>query len=310
MSDLGVRLERAASTAASLRDAIGKVLVGQTAVVDEVLFALVAGGHVLLEGAPGVGKTLLVRTLSECLDLRFSRIQFTPALMPSDVLGANVLVLDASGRPMAVAVPGADVRDWEDLAAGPCPGFAEATAGEGCLYIADIGDNQESRERITIYQVPVPPPGSTSTKVTSTIHLRYPDRAHDAEALVITTSGTFIITKDIPARVYRFVAAANPGQAATLTLSRTLTEEARITGAAVSPDERWVALRSNRMLFLYTLDHFVNGGEPNRIDLRSFNEPQGEGVTFGSDADLYLVSEGGGKNAAGVLTRIRCAFLR
>jgi MoxR-like ATPase len=99
MSDLSARLERAARAATSLRDAIGQVLVGQAAVVDEVLWALVAGGHVLLEGAPGVGKTLLVRTLAACLDLRFSRIQFTPDLMPSDVLGANVLVLDASGRP-------------------------------------------------------------------------------------------------------------------------------------------------------------------------------------------------------------------
>lgn len=120
----------------------------------------------------------------------------------------------------------------------------------------------------------------------------------------------FIITKEVPARVYRLPVQDNPGQTATVTLVRTLNETVRITGAAVSPDERWVALRSNRTLFVYTLDGFANGGEPIRIDLRSFKEPQGEGVTFGSDADLYLVSEGGGKNAAGVLTRIHCAFLR
>ena len=77
---------------------MGRVIVGQDAVLDQVLWALVAGGHVLLEGAPGLGKTLVVRTLSACLDLRFSRIQFTPDLMPSDVLGASVLVLDAAGR--------------------------------------------------------------------------------------------------------------------------------------------------------------------------------------------------------------------
>jgi len=59
---------------------------------------LAAGGHVLLEGAPGLGKTLLVRTLAQCLDLRFSRIQFTPDLMPSDVVGTNVLVMDAAQR--------------------------------------------------------------------------------------------------------------------------------------------------------------------------------------------------------------------
>jgi MoxR-like ATPase len=58
-----------------------------------VLWGLVAGGHVLLEGNPGLGKTLLVRTLSSCLDLRFSRIQFTPDLMPSDITGTNVLLM-------------------------------------------------------------------------------------------------------------------------------------------------------------------------------------------------------------------------
>jgi MoxR-like ATPase len=91
-------LTAAAATRTKLRDAIGEVVVGQDEVVDQVLWALVAGGHVLLEGAPGLGKTLLVRTLSTCLDLRFSRIQFTPDLMPSDVIGASVLVLDATGR--------------------------------------------------------------------------------------------------------------------------------------------------------------------------------------------------------------------
>ncbi len=73
------------------------MIVGQDAVVEEVLWCLIAGGHVLLEGNPGLGKTLLVRTLSACLDLRFSRIQFTPDLMPSDVIGTNVLVLSSEG---------------------------------------------------------------------------------------------------------------------------------------------------------------------------------------------------------------------
>jgi MoxR-like ATPase len=92
------RLKGAADAVARLRDAIGRVVVGQTAVVDQVMWSLVAGGHVLLEGAPGLGKTLLVRTLSQCLDLKFSRIQFTPDLMPSDVTGTNVLVMDATQR--------------------------------------------------------------------------------------------------------------------------------------------------------------------------------------------------------------------
>ena len=91
-------LNEAKEAVAKLRDAIGQVVVGQNEVVDQVMWALVAGGHVLLEGAPGLGKTLLVRTLSQCLELKFSRIQFTPDLMPSDVIGTNVLVMDPAQR--------------------------------------------------------------------------------------------------------------------------------------------------------------------------------------------------------------------
>ena len=75
----------------ALRSEIGKVIVGQEAIVDGTLNALFANGHVLLEGVPGLGKTLLVRTLSQVLDLSFNRIQFTPDLMPADVLGTNMV---------------------------------------------------------------------------------------------------------------------------------------------------------------------------------------------------------------------------
>jgi MoxR-like ATPase len=91
-------LHEATRRIGALREAIGSIIVGQSAVVDQVMWGLVAGGHLLLEGAPGLGKTLLVRTLSSCLDLKFSRIQFTPDLMPSDVIGTNVLVMDPSQR--------------------------------------------------------------------------------------------------------------------------------------------------------------------------------------------------------------------
>jgi MoxR-like ATPase len=77
---------------------VHKVIVGHDEIVDQVLVALFAGGHVLLEGVPGLGKTLLVRTLAGCLDLSFSRIQFTPDLMPADIIGTNIIVEDAEGR--------------------------------------------------------------------------------------------------------------------------------------------------------------------------------------------------------------------
>jgi MoxR-like ATPase len=82
----------------ALRAEIGKVIVGHQDIVDGTLTALFAGGHVLLEGVPGLGKTLLVRTLSEVLDLSFSRIQFTPDLMPADILGTNLVMETPAGR--------------------------------------------------------------------------------------------------------------------------------------------------------------------------------------------------------------------
>lgn len=83
---------------AALRAEIGKVVVGQEEIVESTVIALFAGGHVLLEGVPGLGKTLLVRTLSEVLDLSFNRIQFTPDLMPADILGTNIVMETQGGR--------------------------------------------------------------------------------------------------------------------------------------------------------------------------------------------------------------------
>ena len=85
-------------TFARLRQSIGRVLVGQDEIVDGVLTAIFSGGHVLLEGVPGLGKTLLVRTLSDALDLGFSRVQFTPDLMPADILGTNLVMEGRDGR--------------------------------------------------------------------------------------------------------------------------------------------------------------------------------------------------------------------
>jgi MoxR-like ATPase len=94
----------AAEAVARFRDDLGRLsreigqrLVGQIEIVEGVIAALLAGGHVLLEGVPGLGKTLLVKTLAETLDLAFSRIQFTPDLMPADVVGTNMIV-ESSGE--------------------------------------------------------------------------------------------------------------------------------------------------------------------------------------------------------------------
>src|SRR6185436_13871887 len=84
-------LTQAADTLATLRSSIGRAMVGQPAVVEQVLVAMVASGHVLIEGVPGLGKTLLVRALSKALSLPHARVQFTPDMMPSDITGHAVL---------------------------------------------------------------------------------------------------------------------------------------------------------------------------------------------------------------------------
>jgi len=81
-----------------LHDEVAKVIVGGEPIIDGVLTCLFAGGHCLLEGVPGLGKTLLVRTLSEALNLNFSRIQFTPDLMPADIIGTNIIAEDETGH--------------------------------------------------------------------------------------------------------------------------------------------------------------------------------------------------------------------
>jgi MoxR-like ATPase len=90
--------ERYAEVAAAIEDQIGHVIVGQHALVRQVLICLLCEGHALLEGVPGLGKTQLLRTLSEVVDVPFSRIQFTPDLMPADILGTQVLSDDGDGR--------------------------------------------------------------------------------------------------------------------------------------------------------------------------------------------------------------------
>ena len=90
----------------ALRTEVGKVIVGHAEIINGVLTAMFAGGHVLLEGVPGLGKTLLIKTLAESLHLSFSRVQFTPDLMPADIIGTNLLAEDDAGNRQLQFQPG------------------------------------------------------------------------------------------------------------------------------------------------------------------------------------------------------------
>jgi MoxR-like ATPase len=93
-----ISVEEFHQTAQAIKNEVGKIIVGQDKVVLQVLMCIIAGGHALLEGVPGLGKTMLIRTLSDVLDLKFSRIQFTPDLMPADIVGTNIMEESEDGR--------------------------------------------------------------------------------------------------------------------------------------------------------------------------------------------------------------------
>jgi MoxR-like ATPase len=99
-------LEKATAAIETIRQEIGKVIVGQQQVVDGVLICLLAGGHVLLEGVPGLGKTTLLRTLGRVLHLKYSRIQFTPDLMPADIVGSMMIETGDQGAKALRFQPG------------------------------------------------------------------------------------------------------------------------------------------------------------------------------------------------------------
>ncbi len=93
-----MKLDQFVEIARGIEAEVGKVIVGQSDVVRDVIICVLAGGHALLEGVPGLGKTMLIRTLGDVLDLKFSRIQFTPDLMPADIVGTDILEETEDGR--------------------------------------------------------------------------------------------------------------------------------------------------------------------------------------------------------------------
>src|SRR5512139_1626545 len=98
MTETQISPDQFCASAVAIEEQVGKVIVGQKELVRHTLVTLLAGGNALLEGVPGLGKTMLVRTLAQAVECSFSRIQFTPDLMPADIVGTNLIAEDENGR--------------------------------------------------------------------------------------------------------------------------------------------------------------------------------------------------------------------
>jgi hypothetical protein len=149
----------------------------------------------------------------------------------------------------------------------------------------------------------------------------YPDGAHNAEGFFVDgDGGAFVVTKEHVTTIYRLPSLTTNGQprleqVARLTISNSGGSDKNgelATGAALSPDGSWVAIRSHHAVLFFESKALLAGrtDAPMRTDITGAREPQGEGITFGSDGTVYLVGEGGGHGRSGTLTRMKCSLAR
>jgi hypothetical protein len=260
------------------------------------------------------GKSVPLRELPEASGVAASRR--TPGLFwaHNDSGDPVIFGIDAAGAIKSrVRVTGAGVDDWEDIAVGPCPQGS-------CVYIADIGDNNRSRKQITLYRVAEPAPGDAATSRAEAFHAVYPDGPHDAEALFVSReSDVFLITKGDPGSVALFKFPRPLASGTTLPLQQigqpaggAKTEaKDRPTAADMSPDGRWVVVRTTDWLAFYRTADLIAGRwrEAFRTDLSGLGERRGEGITFAGNDTLILVGEAGGRlRGDGTFAQLTCTL--
>lgn len=228
-------------------------------------------------------------------------------LLDSDGDSAVFAVDTAGALRQRVRVAGASNRDWEDLASGPCP---EGTGD--CLWIADTGDNLEVHAEARLYVVPEPAPGDSVTPPARVYRAAFPDGPRDTEAIFVSPDGRpYLVSKGRnghPVRLLAFPLGGGVGRMRALqTLAPRVGPQDGITGAAISADGAWVALRSYTEFVLYR----VSGrGRALRLaevpgTRTAYPQTQGEAVAFGPDALYFTSEERPGQQAP--LTRTRCA---
>ncbi|MFP3948325.1 MAG: hypothetical protein ACOC8K_02540 [Gemmatimonadota bacterium] len=209
-----------------------------------------------------------------------------------------------------IATPQAQPRDLEAMERAPCP--------EGrCLYVADVGDNEERREDAVIYRFPEPEPGIGPVAATP-LPIRFPEGPTDVEALfVLPGERIHLVSKgrSRPVTVYRYPRPLRPNERVTVERVQALTSDPPflpryVTGAAADPGGRLVAVRTYETLHFYGVEDGrltpIRGGE---VVLRSLREAQGEAVAFLPDGRLLLSSEAGPLGRRGGLVILRCPDL-
>ncbi len=218
---------------------------------------------------------------------------------------------DSAGRDLGrILVRGAGAIDWEDIDAGPC-----VVAPGRCLYIGDIGDNRARRTHVTVYRVPEPAPPVDAADtlravdVLDSMVIRYPGGPRDAETVIVTPDGQLLlVSKPREGRPRYYRTALDRGGPVTVTdggplaVSVSIPRGRLVTGGAVSPDGRWVVLRTYVSLHFFRRDGSVLRAvtRPEGLPI-PFVEAQGEGITFDGPDHLVLISESGRSDAAGIV---------
>lgn len=201
------QFRQAADLIENVKREISAFIVGQEEVIDQVLWSILAGGHVLLEGLPGLGKTMLVRTISECLDLSFSRIQFTPDLMPADITGTMLLQPEGSGRQAFVFHKGplfANIvlADEINRATPKTQSALLEAMGEKTVTVMGETKQMEAPFFVLATQNPIdmegtyPLPEAQMDRFICKINVRYPSR-EELKEIAVRTTGT---ASSIPAK--------------------------------------------------------------------------------------------------------------
>ncbi|HET9363012.1 MAG TPA: hypothetical protein VFO58_24855, partial [Vicinamibacterales bacterium] len=183
----------------------------------------------------------------------------------------TVYAIDQSGRLLAtVPLAGADARDWEDMSSGPCPASLAAAASERCLYLADIGDNDRARTSVTVYVVVEPILDRTVVKQPAakaqSFRYRYPAGPDDSEAIAVLPDGDVTIVTKGRTGMIEFFRLSRESVARAITSGEVLTAESAgntgitpdarigrtVTGAAVSPSGRTLAVRTYNEVFFFS----------------------------------------------------------